>query len=96
MILHTVNKSIFSSPTLNECLLTAARNDAVLLLEDGVYGALKTAHPAEPHAVTWFALKEDLQARGITEHQCRDDVTLIDYAGFVELTEQYVSVCSWF
>jgi tRNA 2-thiouridine synthesizing protein B len=96
MILHTVNKSVFTSHTLNECLLTVARNDGVLLIEDGVYGALKTAHPAEQHEVSWYVLKEDLQARGIAPETCRDGITLVDYTGFVELTEQYASVCSWF
>lgn len=96
MILHTVNKSVFNCNTLNECLLTTARNDGVILLEDGVYGALKTAHPTEIHEVSWYVLKEDLLARGLSEELCREGITIVDYAGFVELTEQYKSVCSWF
>ena len=39
--LHTVNKSPFGNGTLLSCLNHCKPGDAVLLIEDGVYGALQ-------------------------------------------------------
>ena len=41
MLLHTVNKSPFLHKALESCLRSAKDGSAVLLIEDGVYGALK-------------------------------------------------------
>ncbi len=38
--LHTVNKSPFATQALLSCLNHAKAGDAVLLIEDGVYGGL--------------------------------------------------------
>jgi len=38
--LHTVNKSPFDRSSLETCLRLAGKGNAVLLLEDGVYGAM--------------------------------------------------------
>ncbi|MBL4866170.1 MAG: sulfurtransferase complex subunit TusB [Pseudomonadales bacterium] len=43
MILHTVNQSPQQSTTLISCLRVAADGSAILLIEDGVYGALDNA-----------------------------------------------------
>ena len=40
MILHTVNKSP-QNPALKTCLRVAAKDSAILLIEDGVYAALE-------------------------------------------------------
>ena len=42
-----------------------------------------------------FCLSEDAQARGV-DGRVSDCVTLIDYAGFVELTVNNEKVISWF
>ena len=39
-MLHTVNKSPFTNNSLESCLDCVADGAAVLLIEDGVYGAL--------------------------------------------------------
>ncbi len=42
-ILHTVNKSPYEKNSLDSCLNLAKEGSAVLLIEDGVYAALKGA-----------------------------------------------------
>ena len=44
-LLHTVNKSPFDKNSLSDCLRRATSGSTVLLIEDGVYGALSgSAH----------------------------------------------------
>ena len=42
--LHTVNKSPFERNSLEGCIRLAAKGSAVLLIEDGVYGAMKACN----------------------------------------------------
>ena len=70
--LHTVNKSPFATQTLQSCLSHAKDGDAVLMIEDGVYGGMagsrhrKSAVVADrAGAVTIHVLAEDLAARGL-------------------------------
>ena len=54
--LHTVNKSPFSTQTLLSCLNHAKDGDAVLMIEDGVYGGAKgtgLADVVSAKARTW-------------------------------------------
>ena len=44
MMLHTVNKSGFSSKLLVEWLRTVQAHDAILWIDTGIYNAIKTAH----------------------------------------------------
>ena len=39
-LLHTVNKSPFEKSSLETCLRIAVEGSSVLLIEDGVYGAM--------------------------------------------------------
>jgi tRNA 2-thiouridine synthesizing protein B len=98
MILHTVNKSPYADKTLQSCLKAANDNDTLLLIEDGVYGALKGGEysdlvdSAGPRIV---ALSPDLEARGLLD-KLLSSVDTVDYAGFVELTLTHDKVVSWF
>lgn len=100
-ILHTVNKSSFSSNTLTSCLKVCSNNDAILLIEDGVFSALKGALSAKDlqhqisHGVSVYALKNDIEARGLG---CKimDNVQLTDYEGFVQLSITHRCVQSWY
>lgn len=99
MILHTVNKSPFQNNSLDSCLRVAHANAGILLIEDGVYGAcddqnsLFTAQALSKHKV--YALTPDLKARGLLE-RVKPGIELVDYAGFVALTEQFETVQSWY
>ncbi len=82
--LHIVNKS----SALESCLETATTNDCVLLIEDAVYqAALHTGRPL-------LALRDDLDARGL-ESRIGKNISVVDYAGFVELVENHQPVVSW-
>lgn len=98
-MLHTVNKSPFDRNTLESCLKYAINGGAVLLIEDGIYGALKgTAHSkmVEEAAKKFpiYALKSDVEARGMAA-RVLDGIKLVDYGGFVDLVAQHKSVQSW-
>lgn len=99
MILHTVNKSPFQSNCLESCLRVSRPNTAILLIEDGVYAATGMHNDVINDQVltehTVYALAPDLKARGLLE-RVRSGIKLVDYEGFVELTERFKSVQSWY
>jgi tRNA 2-thiouridine synthesizing protein B len=98
-MLHIVNKSPFQTRTLDSCLRFAQPGDALLLIEDGVYGA--TVGSAAESAVRQacetlkvFALQPDLDARGMAG-KLIEGVTPVDYGGFVDLTLEHNTSHSW-
>ncbi len=99
-MLHTVNKSPFTSQTLVQCLGHLSDGAAVLLIEDAVVGA--TAGTAAGEAVAAclkkcpvYVLGPDLMARGISEGRVVKGVQMVDYAGFVKLVTEHDAVQSW-
>lgn len=99
-ILHTVNKSPFEKDSLDSCLKFAQPDSAVLFLEDGVYAVLKgSAVEAKVRSATEnkkvYALASDLKARGFADSRVVDGVTLVDYAGFVDLAAECDKVQAW-
>lgn len=92
MILHLIQRSPFSSSVLDDCLDIADSSDALLLMEDGVYGIQHSDIPKDKDV---YALQEDVEARGITI-QANSDIKLCNYDDFVSLTTQYNQVISWF
>ncbi len=98
--LHTVNKSPFETNALNSCLEHASKGDSILLIEDGIYGALKGTSVADLVAdklgdLTIIALLPDLAARGIKESRLIDNIKTTDYAGFVELAANNERSQAW-
>jgi len=99
--LHTINKSPFSHTTLASCLQVCGKHDGILLLEDGVFGALSSAPCAEEISaiidagVKIYALAGDVNARGLRE-KLRSDVHVTDYNGFVQLSIEHNCVQSWY
>lgn len=98
-MLHTVNKSPFERNTLESCLKHAKKGSAILLIEDGVYGALKgTAMTKKVEEamkkVSIYALYPDIEARGMQD-RALDGIKLIDYSGFVDLAAAHNTVQSW-
>jgi len=98
-MLHIVNKSPTERNALYSCLATAQAGGAVLLIEDGVYGATRGS-AAEPKLraamanVEVYALAPDLEARGMA-NSVSEGVKLVDYSGFVELVTKYDTCQSW-
>lgn len=99
--LHTVNKSPFSHTTLASCMAVCSTADAIVLLEDGVIGAMANSPCAEAldtlaeQGVKIYALLGDVQARGLTT-RLSGRITPIDYPEFVQLSTSYQRVLSWY
>lgn len=98
-ILHTVNKSPFDKNSLERAIGVAKDGSSVLLIEDGVYGAIKGASSsamveAAMKTVKVYALGEDLTARGVND-RIIDGIEVVDYAGFVKLATEHAQVQSW-
>ena len=91
--LHTVNKP---GQALELCLRSLLLGDAILLLEDGVYALFEASDVLKEviRDVPVYVLEADVVARGVTN---RDDldISAVDYAGFVGLTETHDKVMSW-
>lgn len=99
--LHTVNKSPFAVNTLASCLDACSSDDAILLLEDGVFGAINPSPCANSLAqcmargVKVYALASDLKARGL-DQRLHQQIEVTDYPGFVALSLDYRCVQSWY
>lgn len=96
MLLHVVNRSPANSRVFDQALTAMGPDDVLLLIEDGVQGAL-------PQLVRYyaqiegrlFALREDLGARGLLG-RCAESVQVVDVDGFVTLTEEAERTVSWY
>ncbi len=99
IVLHIVNKSPSQSDTLDSCIRRAEPGSAILLIEDAVYALLTLEELNTKYKklkqIKIYALAEDVSARGLRQWSA-DQIELIDYAGFVELTEHYASSMSWY
>lgn len=98
--LHTVNKSPFATGTLQSCLDHCADGDAVLMIEDGVYGALAgtgiaAAVQARAGTVSVYVLNEDAAARGLVADKMIGEVAGVGYDGFVDLVAQHDRTQAW-
>ncbi len=99
-MLHTINKSPFEKNSLDTCLRLAKPGSEILLLEDGVYAAVKGTAVEQKMVqalgdYTVYALGPDLKARGIEEDRLIDGVEVVGYDGFVDLAANSDRVQSW-
>jgi tRNA 2-thiouridine synthesizing protein B len=91
-MLFTVNKSPLTFGNLASAVRIAPAGEPIVLYEDGVYAAVAGAASEGLIAEALadrpvYALREDLEARGIDS--LVDGIQVIDYDGFVELVEQH-------
>lgn len=98
-MLHTVNKSPYMKNSLDACLRMAKEGSTILLIEDGVYAALKNSEITSTiekalKKYTVCVLGPDLDARGVQD-KLIDGIKVVDYAGFVDLAAESDSVQSW-
>ena len=106
MLLHTVNKSAFDNSALGDCLAVVSADDAVLLIENGVYGALNNSPSKLSHienikqlsasGTRFYVLQADCEARGLAESALLPAVTVVDDAGFVALAAEASAIQSWY
>ncbi len=98
--LHTVNKSPFATGSLISALNHCQDGDAVLMIEDGVYGGLKGTSVSDQvlqktAAISIYVLSPDVDARGLSADRLLDGVNGVDYDGFVDLVAQHDRTQSW-
>lgn len=95
-MLHTLMHSPYYSD-LNSLLLLLTADDDLLLLQDGVLGALEDSSALNrllTSPATLWVLMEDVTARGLVG-QISAKVRPVDYTGFVTLTEKHQQQMTW-
>lgn len=93
--LHTISKSP-KSQLLSECLPLVNKGDGILFIEDGVYYCANSKVSDDFESdVTWYGLKEDLDARGLKLDDIKT-IKIINYQIFVEMCEEFDKVINWF
>ena len=90
-ILHTAS----NEAALQRCLRFIAAGDALLLIEDGVYLSRRPSDNSALSGVTLLALKDDLDARGLTLGP-KGSVSAATMAGYVQLCCDYDKLINWF
>ncbi len=98
-MLHIVNKSPFTTTSLESCLRVSKPGATILLIEDGVYGALDGSRVSDAVRTaladrTVCVLGVDAAARGV-EGKVLDGIDVVDYDGFVDLVAANDGVQSW-
>lgn len=101
-ILHIVNKSAFSSNSVQTCLDHCNHQDAVIFIENGVFNAIASSPVMEiinllqaEKQVHFFVLIEDVTARGLL-NKTLSNIQMVDYKGFVTLTVDHSPIQSWY
>ena len=99
-MLHTVNKSPFEKNSLETCIRLATDKSSIILIEDGVYGALKntsieaTIINAQKNCKI-YVLGPDLKARGLDKNSLIPNIEIIDYNKFVRLAVKDDKIQNW-
>lgn len=98
-MLHIVYQSPSESQALANCLAVCKAEDAILLIENGVFCALRDS--TSGHQLTHcaahkkiFVLAPHAVERGISL-RLMNNIYLIDFGGFVDLTVEHHSVLRW-
>ena len=99
-MLHLINKSPFERTALESCLRLAQAGSSILLIEDGVYAALKNTVHADKIAgrmddFSFYVLGPDVAARGLGDTPLIAGLTIVDYEGFVDLVVEHDATQSW-
>mgnify|MGYP003572334600 FL=1 len=95
-LLHIVNKSPYEKNSLATAVGYVKDGDTLLLIEDGIYAAMQGGSAAAKlDGLDVAVMGSDLAARGLAEDKLIDGVSVVDYAGFVDLVEAKDSTQSW-
>ena len=98
--LHLVNKSPTDRNSFDTCFRMASPGDSILLTEDGVYAALANAEFANKITnrldnFSFYVLGPDVAARGLGDTPLIEDISVVDYEGFVDLVADNDVTQSW-
>ena len=97
MIFHTISAGP-DSAAFTECLRMAASGDTLLLTGDGVYASIHDTTACKrllESGAELYVLETDARAAGILQRVCKQ-ATLIDYDGFVGLSERFTRQLAWY
>ena len=99
--LHLVFTSPFQHQGLKQALAASQSGHCILLLENGVYGALKSCallNPLATEHLKLFALEASLIATGIQHLPTglHPHIQRISWEAFVTLTTQTQPIISWY
>jgi len=99
-MLHTVNKSPFENSTVISCISMCSKNSSILFIEDAVISVMKSTKFSKTISNSlkdfkMYALKPDLEARGLSLDNVIEGVKIVGYEEFVDLTTEHDSVQSW-
>lgn len=98
-ILHIVNRAPSVGGILQRPLGLLSPGDGLMMIENGVYGALRGVLRIEQcpvwAAVRRFVLVSDLEERGLALDRCDSSFQATDYAGFVDLIARFDSNITW-
>jgi tRNA 2-thiouridine synthesizing protein B len=78
----------------------ASPGDSILLIEDGVYAAQANAEFAgnitsRLDDFSFYVLGPDVSARGLDDKPLIEDISVVDYEGFVDLVAENEVTQSW-
>ncbi len=90
MTLHVVSRSPYESQAFTTCLNLLHRDDALLLIDDGVFGLLQPSLSQLPCPV--FYLLQDAQTRGVV---APGQIEGVDFEQMVTLTELHTPIQTW-
>lgn len=99
--LHLVFTSPFQHQGLKNALATSQSGHCILLLENGVYGALKSCellNTTKSKHLALFALEASVIATGVSQMQAglHPHIQLISWEEFVALTTHAQPITSWY
>ncbi|AHG19927.1 sulfur transfer complex subunit TusB [Chania multitudinisentens RB-25] len=95
-MLYTLSHSPYQCD-LPALLRLVTKDDALLLLQDGVLAGLVGSLHLDSllkSSISLYALQDDLDARGVSGY-ISHSITVIDYTHFVTLTEKHRSQMAW-
>jgi tRNA 2-thiouridine synthesizing protein B len=96
MLLHTLSCSP-DHPAFRQCLASLGKEDALVLMGDGVYVAAPHSHALASLVETGaaiFILRDDAEAAGLTT--LPNGSSFASMADFVELTERHPRQMAWY
>ena len=98
-ILHIVSRAPSAGGMPERLAGLLGVGDGLLLIENGVYGALQGMIRIERYPilaeVSRFVLASDLEQRGLELERCDSSFQVTDYAGFVDLITRFDASISW-
>ncbi len=76
-----------------------AKQDGLIFLQDSIFKLLTGVACGDlmelAQACAIYVLNDELEIRGISQHELIAGIKVIDYPAFVALTAEYTGVCSW-